>query len=162
MFDDFKELLSILNALRVKYLIVGGYAVSFHAQPRATKDIDLLIKPDKENGNAVYDALARFGAPLAGLTAAEFIKPGTFFRMGQAPLIVDILPEIAGVDFDGAWQRRIEAVIDPASGLTAPFLSRSDLIAAKLAAGRPQDLADVDALRNSNDNPPPAPGENNH
>ena len=69
MFDDFKELLSIFNAHGVKYLIVGGYAVSFHAQPRATKDIDLLIKPDDENAKAIYAALAKFGAPLEGLTA---------------------------------------------------------------------------------------------
>jgi hypothetical protein len=62
MFDDFKELLSIFNAQKVKCLIVGGYAVSFHAQPRATKDIDLLIKPDAENARAVYAALGKFGA----------------------------------------------------------------------------------------------------
>src|SRR6266436_497643 len=66
MFDDFKELLSIFNAHNVKYLVVGGYAVSFHAQPRATKDIDLLIKPDAGNATAVYAALAKFGAPLEG------------------------------------------------------------------------------------------------
>ena len=62
MFDDFKELLSIFHAHGVKYLIVGGYAVSFHAQPRATKDIDLLIKPDPENAKAVYAVLSKFGA----------------------------------------------------------------------------------------------------
>ncbi len=61
MFEDFKELLSIFNAQKVKYLIVGGYAVSFYAQPaRATKDIDLLVKPDAENAKAVYVALAKF------------------------------------------------------------------------------------------------------
>jgi DNA mismatch repair protein MutH len=73
MFDDFKELLSIFKAQKVKYLIVGGYAVSFHEQPRATKDIDLLIKPDGENARAVYEALGKFGAPLDGLTANHFI-----------------------------------------------------------------------------------------
>src|SRR5258707_2176478 len=147
MFDDFKELLSIFNAQRVKYLIVGGYAVSFHAQPRATKDIDLLIKPDPENARAVYDALGKFGAPLDGLTAEDFIAPDKFFRMGRAPVVVDILPEIKGIDFDHAWQNRVQAMIDPQSGLTACFISRTDLIAAKLAAGRPQDIADAVALR---------------
>ena len=78
MFDDFKELLSIFNSQKVKYLIVGGYAVSFHAQPRATKDIDLLIKPDVENGRAVYAALLKYGAPLAGLTAEDFIECDKF------------------------------------------------------------------------------------
>jgi hypothetical protein len=67
--------------------------------------------------------------------------------MGRAPVIVDILPEIDGIDFDRAWQNRVQAVIDGQSGLTASFISSEDLIAAKLAAGRPQDLADVAALR---------------
>jgi hypothetical protein len=147
MFDDFKELLSIFNAQKVKYLIVGGYAVSFHAQPRATNDIDLLIKPDAENAKAVYAALSEFGAPLEGLTAENFIEHDKFFRMGRAPIMVDILPEISGVDFDRAWQRRVDAVIDPQSGLTVSFISSEDLVAAKLAAGRPQDIADVAALR---------------
>jgi hypothetical protein len=147
MFDDFKELLSIFRALSVKYLIVGGYAVSLHAQPRATQDMDLLIKPDSENGKAVYAALSRFGAPLEGLAADDFMARDKFFRMGRAPLTVDILPEISGIDFDPAWERRVDVVIDPASGLTASFISRDDLIAAKLAAGRPQDIADVAALR---------------
>jgi hypothetical protein len=151
MFNDFKELLSIFNAQKVKYLIVGGYAVSFHAQPRATKDIDLLIKPDTDNAKAIYTALGKFGAPLAGLTAEDFIEREKFFRMGRAPVIVDILPEIKGVDFDRAWQNRVEALIDAPSGLRASFISREDLIAAKLAAGRPQDLADVAALRQTAD-----------
>jgi hypothetical protein len=146
MFDDFKELLSIFNARKVRYLIVGGYAVSLHAQPRATKDIDLLIKPDAENAKAVYAALAKFGAPLEGLKAEDFIERNKFFRMGRTPLIVDILPEIEGVDFERAWQNRVEATVDAQTGLTATFISREDLIASKLAAGRPQDIADV-ALR---------------
>ena len=151
MFDDLKELLSIFNAQSVRYLIVGGYAVSFHAQPRATKDIDLLIAPDTENAKALYAALVEFGAPLEGLKLEDFIERDKFFRMGRAPLMVDILPEIAGVDFDSAWANRVQGIIDPESGLVAHFISRNDLIAAKLAAGRPQDLADVDALRQPTD-----------
>jgi hypothetical protein len=151
MFDDLKELLSIFNSQSVKYLIVGGYAVSFHAQPRATKDIDLLIKPDKENAKAVYAALVKFGAPLEHLTLEDFIERDKFFRMGRAPVMVDILSEIPGVDFDRAWANRVEGVIDHESGLVAFFISRNDLIAAKLAAGRPQDIADVAALRESAD-----------
>jgi len=157
MFDkDFKELLSAFNDQKVKYLVVGGYAVSFHAQPRATKDIDLLIKPDADNAKAVYAALAQFGTPLEGLTPADFTDRDTFFRMGRAPLMVDILPEISGVDFDRAWQRRVEAVVDAASGLTVSFIDSEDLIASKLAAGRPQDIADVDALRKAAKSQPQA------
>ncbi|MGA3015499.1 MAG: DUF6036 family nucleotidyltransferase [Bryobacteraceae bacterium] len=139
--------MSIFNAHGVKYLIVGGYAVSFHAQPRATKDIDLLIKPDAGNAKAVYAALAKFGAPVEGLTPEDLSEPGKFFRMGREPVAVDLLLEIDGVDFDRAWERRVEGVIDTATSLTAHFISSADLIAAKVAVGRPQDLADVAALR---------------
>jgi hypothetical protein len=147
MYPDFKELLSVLNAHRVKYLIVGAYAVSIHAQPRATKDLDVLIKADAKNAEAVFASLAQFGAPLEDLTPADFGEPGPFFRLGREPVGVDIHTTIPGVEFDAAWHRRVEAVVDPASGLKANFISRDDLIAAKLASGRTQDLADVEAIR---------------
>ena len=147
MYPDFKELLSVFNAHRVKYLIVGGYAVSFHAQPRATKDLDILVKADAANAKAIYAALTEFGAPLKGLSAESFAEAASFFRIGQEPVAVDLLSEIPGVDFDAAWERRVEGVIDPARGIAAHFVSKDDLIAAKVAAGRPQDLADVAAIR---------------
>jgi hypothetical protein len=151
MYPDFKELLSALNGHGVRYLIVGAYAVSIHAQPRATKDLDILVKPDADNAKAAYAALAQFGAPLEGMTPADFAQSGAFFRMGREPVAVDILSEIPGVDFDAAWERRVEEVIDQATGTTANFLSRDDLIAAKLASGRPQDLADVEAIRKASE-----------
>lgn len=147
MFPDFVELLRALNDEGVRYLIVGGYAVSLHAQPRATKDIDLLVECSEANGSALYRALAAFGAPLDGLQPSDFAEPGSFFRMGAPPLMVDILPGIAGVEFDAAWPRRLDTVVDAATGTTAPFISIDDLIASKVAAGRMQDLADVAALR---------------
>jgi uncharacterized nucleotidyltransferase DUF6036 len=149
MFEDFKELLSAFNGRNVRYLVVGGYAVGVHAQPRATKDLDLLIRTDSGNAAAVYSALAQFGAPLEGVSAEDFTDPNTFFRMGNPPLRIEILPRIDGVDFDAAWARREEILIDPEGGLKAPFLSRDDLITTKLASGRPQDLADVEAIRNA-------------
>ena len=82
MYPDFKELLSVLNFHNVKYLIVGGYAVSFHAQPRATKDIDILVKADAGNSNAVYSALTKFGAPIEGLTNSEFNRARLVFPHG--------------------------------------------------------------------------------
>jgi hypothetical protein len=145
MYQDFKELLSLFNELKVKYLVVGGYAVSFHAQPRATKDLDILIKADADNAKAVLTALARFGAPLEGLAPEDFIEQGKFYRMGHPPLMIDILPEINGIDFDAAWEKRIEAEID--KGLKVLFIDMESLLAAKLATGRPEDLADVAALR---------------
>ena len=147
MYNDFKELLSALNAHQVRYLIVGGYAVSFHAEPRATKDLDILISPDTANGKAVYAALAQFGAPLEGLSANDFTEPDSFFRIGTPPVMVDILSRISGVEFEGAWQRKVDVPIDET--LTVPFISRDDLLASKISAGRAQDLADVAELRES-------------
>ena len=147
MHSDYKELLSILKAHRVKYLVVGAYAVSIYAQPRATKDLDILVRPDAKNAQALYAALAKFGAPLEGLTPTDFASPGPFLRIGHEPLGLDILTEIPGVDFDSAWEHRVEDVIDPTSGLKANFISADDLIASKLASGRLQDLADVEAIR---------------
>jgi len=147
MFDDFKELLSVFNAHNVKYLVVGGYAVSFHAQPRATKDLDVLILADPANAKAVYAALSEFGAPLADIQIDDLANPRKFIRFGQPPVAIDILPGIDGVNFKEAWERRVEGVIDRESGLKAFFISRQDLIAAKLAAGRIRDLADVEEIR---------------
>jgi hypothetical protein len=152
MYQDYKDLLSAFNAHGVKYLIVGGYAVIFHAQPRFTRDIDLFIRADRENAKATYEALAAFGAPLQDIRIEDLGDPNNFFRVGREPHAIDILPSIDGVDFDAAWERRIEGVIDPQSGLTVYFISAADLVAAKIAAGRMQDLADVEALRKAKGN----------
>ncbi len=147
MFQDYKDLLCAFNAHGVRYLIVGGYAVIFHAQPRFTKDIDIFIQADPANAQAVYSALASFGAPLDGIRPEEFAQRGTFFRFGRDPHGFDILPDLPGIEFDAAWGRRVEATIDQVSGLIASFISAPDLIASKMAAGRPQDLADAEAVR---------------
>lgn len=145
--NDFKELLSALNEHRAKYLIVGGYAVAIHAQPRATKDLDIFVQPEPKNAEAVYAALVKFGAPMSALKPADLIDPGSFFRMGVSPQMIEILPQISGVKFDDAWQRRIEAVVDERTGLKAFVISAEDFITNKLAAARLQDLADVEAVR---------------
>src|ERR1039457_374407 len=147
MYQDYKDLLSAFHAHGVKYLIVGGYAVIFHSQPRFTKDIDVFIKSDPANAQATYAALGAFGAPLQGIRPEDFAERGSFFRFGHDPHGFDVLPDIPGVDFEAAWGRRVEGVIDPKSGLKAYFISASDLIASKLAAGGPQDIADAAALR---------------
>ena len=147
MYQDYKDLLSAFQSHGVKYLVVGGYAVIYHAQPRFTKDLDLFIKPDPANTKAIYAALAAFGAPLQGIRADDFTDRNNFFRFGRDPKGFDILPGIPGVDFDAAWERRVETVIDTATGLKANFISADDLIASKLASGRPQDLADADAIQ---------------
>jgi len=156
MYQDYKDLLSAFHAHGVKYLIVGGYAVIFHAQPRFTKDIDLFIKADLANAQATYAALAEFGAPLQGIWPEDFADRSSFFRFGNDPRGFDILPDLPGVDFDAAWEHRVEGVLDAATGLKAFFISRDDLIAAKLASGRMRDLADVEDIRAASEclNPP--------
>jgi hypothetical protein len=139
-------------------LIVGGYAVIFHAQPRFTKDIDVFIKADLANAHATYAALAQFGAPLEGIRPEEFADRRCFFRFGRDPRGFDILPDLPGVDFDAAWERRVEGVLDPAAGLKAFFISKDDLIAAKLASGRLQDLADVSAIQKAAESQGPRSG----
>jgi hypothetical protein len=146
-----------LNAHRVKYLVVGAYAVAIHAQPRATKDLDILVKADPENAKAVFAALAEFGAPLEGLTSADFEEPGPFFRMGREPAGVDILTALPGVEFDAAWSRRIEDVFHEETRLRTNFISREDLLAAKRAAGRRQDLADIEAIEKAAASQQPKP-----
>jgi hypothetical protein len=147
MYQDYKDLLSAFHAHGVRYLLVGGYAVIFHAQPRFTKDIDLFIKADSVNAQAVFAALAAFGESLQGIRPEDFAERVSLFRFGRGPHGFGILPDIPGVDFEAAWERRIEGVIDPANGLKAFFISASDLITAKIAAGRPQDLADAEAIK---------------
>ena len=157
MYSDFKDLLSAFHAHHVKYLIIGGYAVALHAQPRATKDLDVFIKADPANAQAVYAALATFGAPVESIRVEDLADPSSFIRFGREPLAVDIHAGIPGLDFDGAWERRIEALIDPQGGQKAFFISRDDLIASKLATGRTRDLADVEEIREAADSQPPHP-----
>jgi len=151
MYPDFRDLLVAFNAKNVRYLIIGGYAVSLYVQPRSTKDLDLFIHADPNNASAVYQALAEYGAPVAEFTVADFSNPQTFLRFGREPQAVDLLMEVPGIDFESAWERRTDAEIAPSSGLVAHFLSREDLIASKLASGRLRDLADVEDLRNASE-----------
>lgn len=144
MYRDFIDLLSTLNDHGVEYLIVGGYALSFHGEPRATGDLDIFVGTDLRNVRALYQALAGFGAALGNLRP-EDLSHG-FFRMGRPPVMVDVLTRIDGVSFADAWPRRFIAVLDPSLGVSVNVLSREDIIANKRAAGRPQDLADVAAL----------------
>jgi hypothetical protein len=141
--SDFSDLLRLFNANSVRYLVIGGYAVVQHAEPRFTKDLDLWISTDSSNAVAVYQALRQFGAPLSGMTEADFAEEGYFYQMGVPPVRVDILMGIPGVEFEEAWGRRIEVDFD---GLSVSFISRQDPIASKLASGRPQDLLDADLL----------------
>lgn len=144
MTEDFKDLLRLLNAHAAEYLLIGGHAFSVHAEPRTTKDLDIFIRADPKNAVAVFRALAQFGAPLAGMSEADFVD-GTTFQIGQPPDRIDILQKIEGITFDEAWQNRVEGTID--GEIPAHVISRDDLIRNKLAVGRDQDLVDVKILR---------------
>jgi len=141
--SDFSDLLRIFNDHNVRYMVIGGYAVVQYAEPRFTKDLDMLISTDTANAEAVYKALLEFGAPLSGLTAKDFSEEGFFFQMGVPPVRVDILMGIPGIQFEECWNRRMEVDFDE---LKVIFISKQDLIASKRAAGRPQDLIDADLL----------------
>jgi hypothetical protein len=141
---DLKELLRAFNDHAVKYLVVGGYAFGVHAEPRATKDLDLFIRSDKENSEAVFRALAQYGAPLAGLSPSDFMDD-TGFQIGQPPARIDLLQHIDGISFDEAWENRIEGLLD--GEIRTLVISRDDLIRNKLASGREQDVLDVKKLR---------------
>lgn len=141
--SDFSDLLRLFNANQVKYLVIGGYAVVQHAEPRYTKDLDLWVEANPTNAKAVFRALVEFGAPLAGMTEADFAEEGYFYQMGLPPMRVDILMGVSGVTFENAWGRRMEVDFD---GLKVLFISREDLITVKRTAGRPQDLIDAALL----------------
>ncbi|MBC8373617.1 MAG: nucleotidyltransferase [Planctomycetes bacterium] len=141
---DFRELLRIFKKNKVRYLIVGGYAVMKYSEPRFTKDLDMFIATDRQNAERVHSALRQFGAPLENLTPEDFTHKGHFYQMGRPPFRVDIMMSISGVDFEEAWMNREIVKLDD---LEILFMSRSDLILAKNASGRPQDKIDIEQLR---------------
>ena len=140
---DFKDLLHRLNAEKAEYLVVGGYAVIFHTEPRFTKDLDVWVRPTPTNAAKVWRALGQFGAPLTGMSADDFVTPGNFYVMGRAPNRIDVLTSIAALDFDTAWKNRVRGSY---GGEPAAFLSVADLVINKRAVARPQDLLDVEKL----------------
>ena len=148
MNQDFKDLLSQLNAVNARYLIVGAHALAAHGHVRATKDLDIWTEPSEHNAKLVFQALAGFGAPLKGVSVEDFMDPLIVFQMGVAPIRIDIVAAIDGVDFNEAWARRMDIEV---GGETVHVLSREDVITNKLSTGRLQDLADVDALQRLSD-----------
>ena len=143
LLPDFRDLLSALADSGAEYLIVGGWAVGFHGEPRFTKDLDLLVGPDDENLRRVVRALSEFGAPEAVLDQLRSLGPDEFLFLGAPPARVDILRSIPGVDFPQAFARRARADWD---GVDVSIISRDDLLASKKAAGREKDRRDVRLL----------------
>jgi hypothetical protein len=144
----FKELLRKFNEHQVKYLIVGAYAVMNYTEPRYTKDLDVWIEPSQVNAERVFKALADFGAPLESVTIEDFTNPELIFQIGIAPHRIDILMSVKGLEFAEAWVRRIETYFED---VPIVIVSKEDLLTAKEAMGRPQDLLDAEALRRASD-----------
>jgi len=146
--QDFRDLLSVFAEEGVSYLLIGGYAVTFHSRPRFTKDIDLWIADDPENVERVIRALARFGAPRAVLDALRTSGPDEIVFFGAPPVRVEIFKRIPGATFEEAYVRRVESSW---GDVQVSVIGREDLIRAKRASGRPEDLRDAETLERSVD-----------
>jgi len=147
---DFRDLLAEFNAHNVEFLIVGAHALAAHGHVRATEDLDVWIRPELGNATRAMSALKEFGAPLHDLTENDLATPGVVFQIGVAPLRIDVLTAIDGVQFAEAWADRITSSF---ADQPVAVLSREHLIKNKRAAGRTQDLADVERLEGKSEKP---------
>ncbi len=138
--SDFSEFVASFAAHDVRFMIVGGYALAAHGLPRATGDLDAWIGTDPTNARRILKSLDEFDFGDLDITQADLTSQDCVIQLGYPPYRIDILTRITGVEFDDAWNRRIELELD---GVIVPFIGRGDLIANKRAVGRPQDVADV-------------------
>ncbi len=140
---DFKELLEEFAREGVEFVLIGGYAFAFHAEPRATKDLDVLIDGSDENRARAARALARYGAPSAVVDAVTHLAETEVAYLGAPPLRIDILRTVAGIDATDAIRRAVATKWD---GVPVRVIALDDLITNKRAAGRARDIADVEVL----------------
>jgi hypothetical protein len=140
---NFVEMLCALSDAGAEYLIIGAHALAAHHQPRATKDLDIWVRPSRENAERVRSAIENFGMPIENISIDDLSRPGLILQFGFPPQRIDLVTSISGVTFDEAWPRRIAVDIE---GKQHPVIGRDDLIRNKRAVARPQDLVDVDVL----------------
>lgn len=140
---DFKEFLRLLKEHNVRYLLIGGYAVSCYGYPQFTADIDIWIAVDDENAVNIVRALKIFGFGMSELEPGIFTEPGSIIRMGIKPNMIEIMTTISGVEFPDRYGRRNTDIID---GVEVDIISLEDLKKNKLSAARPRDLADLEYL----------------
>ena len=145
---DFDEFLASLIAHGVEFLIVGAYALAFHGAPRFTGDLDVFVRPTIENGSRLLAAVRAFGFAAESLTPADVADGRRMLQMGIEPIQIHVMSAISGVTWDDAWTDRATGTLG--SHQTA-FLSRDTFLRNKRAAGRPKDLADIDALKPGHD-----------
>ena len=141
--QDFKDLFKTFKDYKVKYLVVGAYAVIYYAEPRYTKDLDIWIEPTMENAGRVWEALTAFGAPLEEVSLEDFCDRELIYQIGVAPNRIDIMMNIPGLEFSSAWDRKVTS----SYGGEAIFIVHiDDLIQAKKTMDREQDRLDVRSL----------------
>ena len=141
---DIHEFVGLLIFREVEFLLVGGYALAFHGAPRFTEDIDFLVVASPRNAEKLTEVLREFGFGDLGILPEDFTQPDQVIQLGRAPNRIDLLTGISGVTWERAWATRSEAEF---GGLRIPLIGKTALMENKLAAGRPQDLADVARLR---------------
>lgn len=142
--QDYKEMLSLLLDNKVKFLLVGAYALAVHGFPRATGDIDIFIKPEINNTKKLYKSLIEFGAPLSEITVDDFIEPGTILQLGVAPRRIDIITKRDGLTFEETFIGNDVVNLD---GMLIPVISKQNLIKNKLSTGRDKDRIDAEQLK---------------
>lgn len=140
---DLREFIVLLNSHGVEYLVVGGHAVAYHGHPRFTGDIDFLIRAAQSNAQRVLNVLHAFGFGDLGITEGDLVGPGRIIQLGHPPNRIDVLTSISGVDFESAWQSRVETLI---GDQPVNLLGWEDLLRNKRASGRQKDLADLEKL----------------
>jgi hypothetical protein len=140
---DFHDFLCLLNQHRVRYLIIGGFAVAAHGRPRYTKDIDIWLDTSQDNPQRVERVLSDFGFASLGLGADDFSQPDCIVQLGREPNRIDLLTEAKALNFEDCYNQRLVLEI---SAVKLPFLSKQHLILNKRAVGRPRDLVDADEL----------------
>lgn len=143
MNQDFLDLLRAFIDHKVRFLVVGAYALAVHGRPRATGDLDVWVEATPQNAVSVMEALAAFGAPTSHVTTDDFGRPGIVFQMGLPPVRIDVLTQLSGLTFDEAWPGRIQAQF---GNLTVDVIGREAFIKNKRATGRAKDLGDVEAI----------------
>jgi len=141
--QDFREFIQLLNKNKVRYLVIGGYAVAFHGHPRYTKDIDFWIGPYETNTKKLIKALNEFGFGSLGLRAEDFQEPNTIVQLGYPPNRIDLITSPKDIDFNVCWENRIKIEV---KGTTINFIDLENLKKNKRATGRFQDLADLENL----------------
>jgi len=137
---DFKDILSCLRDERVDFIVVGAYALAAHGFPRATGDIDIWVKNDARNAKKIMRALTKFGALVSDLSEDDFTAPDRIIQIGVEPCRIDILTGIDGLEFDEAWQKKVNI---PIGDMEIHVLSKADLLKNKLATGRDKDRGDI-------------------